>query len=288
MENKTSVAILMATYNGAQYLRAQIDSILLQSCKDWTLYVHDDGSKDDTLKIVKEYSEKYDKQIVLLDYPSQGGACQNFLSMLAHVNSPYYMFSDQDDVWHKNKIETELSIMRAAEKMYGAIPLMVYCDLQIVDKNLNILAPSFWKISEIYPEYLNTFEHCAVFPSVTGCTMMINKKALQKVDLSPKYAIMHDAWVALTVFKHGRGLAIHKSLIDYRQHGNNAVGVLYSTQVNFCYRIKNMKSMFIKNLRQWRMARALGFGSLVMYYKGKMQYKWYCRLRRKQISSDVK
>lgn len=287
MENKTSVAILMATYNGAQYLRAQIDSILLQSCKDWTLYVHDDGSKDDTLKIVKEYAEKYDKQIVLLDYPAQGGACQNFLSMLAHVDSPYYMFSDQDDVWHEDKIEKELDIMRVAEQMCGTIPLMVYCDLQIVDKDLNIKAPSFWKISEIYPEYLNTFDHCAVFPSVTGCTMMINKNARKQVDLSPSCAIMHDAWVALTVFKYGRGFAIHKALIDYRQHGNNTLGVLYASQVNLCYRIKNMKSMFMKNLRQWRMAQALGFGSLVKYYKGKMQYKLYCKSRRKQILSDV-
>ena len=53
IENKTSIAILMATYNGEKYLREQIDSILCQTNKDWTLYIQDDGSQDTTLEIIE-------------------------------------------------------------------------------------------------------------------------------------------------------------------------------------------------------------------------------------------
>ena len=53
------IALLLATYNSGKYLREQLDSLFLQTYKDWTLYVHDDGSIDDTLDIVKEYSDKY-------------------------------------------------------------------------------------------------------------------------------------------------------------------------------------------------------------------------------------
>lgn len=102
-----TIAILMATYNGEKYLGEQIESILAQTYKDWHLYIHDDGSKDNTVTILKEFVAKHSQQITLLEYSSQGGACRNFLSMLERVDAPYYMFSDQDDVWLNEKIEIE-------------------------------------------------------------------------------------------------------------------------------------------------------------------------------------
>ena len=99
-----SIAILMATYNGETYLKEQIDSLLAQTCQDWHLYVHDDGSKDGTVAIVKGYAEQYPEKVTLLDYPPQGGPCKNFLSMMEKVEAPYYMFCDQDDVWMPEKL----------------------------------------------------------------------------------------------------------------------------------------------------------------------------------------
>ena len=101
------IAILMATYNGEKYLGEQIDSILAQSYQDWHLYIHDDGSRDNTAAILRQYATDYSEKITILDYPSQGGACRNFLSMLEKVDAPYYMFSDQDDIWLHEKIEIE-------------------------------------------------------------------------------------------------------------------------------------------------------------------------------------
>ena len=92
------IAILMATYNGAKYLREQIDSILSQTSNLWHLYIHDDGSKDGTMEILNDYTTRYPETVSVLDYPSRGGALQNFMSLLEKVEADYYMFSDQDDV----------------------------------------------------------------------------------------------------------------------------------------------------------------------------------------------
>ena len=53
------IAILLATYNGEQYLQEQLDSLLSQTCQDWVTYIHDDGSTDQTMKVIEEYTTKY-------------------------------------------------------------------------------------------------------------------------------------------------------------------------------------------------------------------------------------
>ena len=74
MHSTDKIAILMATYNGEKYICQQIDSILSQTCKDWELYIHDDGSTDNTIAAVESYVEKYQDKIHLIDGKSTGGA----------------------------------------------------------------------------------------------------------------------------------------------------------------------------------------------------------------------
>ena len=90
----------MATYNGKKFLGEQIDSILSQSSRLWHLYIHDDGSTDGTVELLNDYANKYPEQITIMNYPSQGGALQNFTSLLEQVEADHYMFSDPDDVWN--------------------------------------------------------------------------------------------------------------------------------------------------------------------------------------------
>ena len=129
--NKASIAILMATYNGENYLREQIDSILCQTNQDWTLYVQDDGSKDATLDIIKSYD---DERIVLVDVGlTRQGACMNFMSLLNMVESEYYMFCDQDDVWFVDKVEKSLGRMKKEEMYYGKDkPILVFSDASVI------------------------------------------------------------------------------------------------------------------------------------------------------------
>lgn len=85
------IAILLATYNGEKYLREQLDSLYQQTFTNWNIYIHDDGSTDHTSDILNEFAEKHDN-FIILDYPSQHGAKDNFLSMLQAVDADYYFF----------------------------------------------------------------------------------------------------------------------------------------------------------------------------------------------------
>ena len=266
MENYR-IAILMATYNGEKYLKEQIDSIISQTCQDWHLYIHDDGSKDSTIAIIKDYICQYPDSITLLDYPPQGGACWNFLSMLEKVEAPYYMFCDQDDVWNPNKTEISIQVMKELEMQYPDKPIIVHSDARIVDSQLNLVHPSHRAYSHIYPEKVTSFNQC-VINVAPGCCMLFNAKAKETALARPwTAAIMHDAWVIVCTYAaNGIVHAIPTALMDYRNHGNNTVGAIEGSQFTIYYRIRHFKEMIHKNIQQYRMLRSAGYGSIFTYY----------------------
>jgi len=103
-----TVAILMCTYNGGKFLKAQIESIQNQTFKKWALYISDDGSKDKTIEIIHSFKKTLGKKLILLKGP-QKGYVENFIFITKHVSAHYYFWSDQDDVWRPKKIEIALS-----------------------------------------------------------------------------------------------------------------------------------------------------------------------------------
>ena len=139
MHSTDKIAILMATYNGEKYICQQIDSILSQTCTDWELYIHDDGSTDNTIAAVESYVGKYPDKIHLIDGKSTGGAKYNFFYLFSQVEAPYYMTCDQDDVWLDKKIELTYDKMLAIEDK-ADIPCLVYTELRVVDGELNTIA----------------------------------------------------------------------------------------------------------------------------------------------------
>ena len=152
MEN-SKIDILLATYNGEEYLEAQLDSILNQTYSDFRLLISDDCSSDNTQKILKEY-EKKDNRIQLFFQEKNLGVMKNFEFLLKNVKNDYYMFSDQDDIWKQEKIEKSL------KKLLETNSDLVYTDLEVVDENLNVTYPSYWKLKGIYNKIkkYNNFE----------------------------------------------------------------------------------------------------------------------------------
>ena len=269
------IAILLATYNGATYLREQIDSILNQDMNGWHLYVHDDGSTDGTMDILKEYHTRYPDIITTLDYPSQGGAMKNFLSMLQHVDAEYYMFSDQDDVWHTDKVSVTFKAMQEAENGNTNVPVVIHTDLNVVDKQLNRIHPSFFEMSGIHPERIKCLDD-NVRVLATGCTMMINnaaKKAAFMFDVS--YATMHDAWIVATTFAaDGKVIALSTATIDYRQHGDNTLGAPVKGQYSMKYHLTHLAETVSKNYAHYRMLLAVGYkGNIFSYINKKISIK---------------
>lgn len=223
--NKPTVDILMATYNGEQYVGKQIESIQRQSFQNWRLLVSDDCSTDNTLDVVKSYSDADPRIQVVSSDVRHGGAKENFFFLLHAVSSQYVMFCDQDDSWLPNKVEFELNKMRELEAGSADQALMVFTDMKVVDSHLQTISESFERYSDIDPSRTK-FSNVLAQSVGAGCTMLINKKAVdyalsvQKLD----QIIMHDWWITLICSAFGKIAYIDKATSLYRQHGKNEVG----------------------------------------------------------------
>ncbi len=218
------VDILMATYNGEKYIKEQLQTILDQSCKECKLIIHDDGSTDNTVKLIKEVMERYPERIQYIeDGVRTGGAKNNFFHLLKFSTAKYIMFADQDDVWQQNKVENALNCIKKYEKQLGEIPLMGYSDLVVVDEKLQVINKSFFDMQALSGER-NAFNNILVQNIVTGCTVIFNRELLVLCKEMPKEAIMHDWWMALIAAGCGKLFLMKNRDILYRQHGNNTEG----------------------------------------------------------------
>ena len=219
------VQILMAVYNGEQYLREQIESIRNQTYGHWELLVSDDCSSDGSLAILREY-EAMDQRIhVVLDGERYGGAKRHFMALIRLATADYVMTCDQDDVWDEDKVELTLVAMRNYEQIRVGKPLLVCTDLRVVDQNLAQLSPSFLSYSGMDASKL-TMGYFLASCVVTGCTMMLNAPALElcQETVNEDALIMHDWWASLVVAAFGEVIHLDRATISYRQHGDNSVG----------------------------------------------------------------
>lgn len=269
--NKTcDIAILLSTFNGAQFLRELLDSIIQQTYTEWQLFVHDDGSNDNTLDILQEYQQR-DARIHVLTYPSTGSACANFMSLLHAVEAPYYMFCDQDDVWLANKIEIEFNRMQTLEQKHSNSPIIVHTDLCVVDRNLNTINPSFWDMEHIHPQSFLTWLDYANGNLTTGCTMLLNEHAKQVTLPLSSYTLMHDAWITLCVAaQSGIIESMHIAPILYRQHDANTLGAHDASVYTLRYRIHNFKQMLTANVAHFNQMNAIRPISVWQYIKHKI------------------
>ena len=259
-----SVNVILCSRNGEKYLRAQIESILKQTEPSVRLLLSDDASTDGTQEIEKEYAEQYpDRVRVRFRTTPSGGAARHFFLALQHYageagketgDGQYYMFADQDDIWHPDKVEKTLAAMKEAEaacvqeagspaddaaKAEGKVseppcpvPVLVHCDMRVVDEEGQEIAPSYVKYQQMSPERCG-LNQLLVQNNVTGGALMMNE-ALVKLILSrpvPRRAVMHDHWIALAAAAFGKIVFLDEALYDYRQHGTNVLGAAKGSRV---------------------------------------------------------
>lgn len=229
------IAICLATYNGEPYIQQQLDSILTQTYQNWLLFIRDDCSSDNTATILQSYADQYPEQIIIIPNSSEksSGSKNNFASILNWVNEhyhfPYYMFSDQDDVWLETKIEDSLKTLQKTEKQLStSTPILLHTDLQVVDQDLNSLGESFFQYRALNPDVID-LPHLLVQNNVTGCTMMWNQALNQLLNLENNQIAMHDWWITLAAACFGTIVCLKKPTILYRQHRKNVIG---ATKVN--------------------------------------------------------
>jgi len=238
MNTKKNTAVLLATYNGSKYIEEFLLSLENQIYKNFDLICIDDLSTDETLNIIKGFEDKLN--IIYIENKIKLGAAGAFFTLLEKSEDfyDYYLFADQDDVWDKEKIYRSVI---ALEKMATNKPNLYAHRLELVDESLSHL--SYAKI----PKYIS-FENALVQNIFPGCTMAFNKKAKKLVagkTPNSKY-IMHDWWLYVLVSAIGNVTYDRQSLIKYRQHDSNTVGMAS----NFFSEYKIRLDRFFKDNKQ--------------------------------------
>lgn len=231
-ERKSTVAILLATYNGERYLPEQLESIARQTYSDWHLFVSDDGSTDATMDVVDRFSGEHPGKVTVVPRGEKAnGACGNFLHLIAACPSdyPYIAFCDQDDVWLEEKLAVSVSTINELESQFSG-PCLVFCDAEVSDSDLNMLAPSFFAFTGVDSSRTKLPELLVQNP-ISGAGVVMNETLLAKIQESASHftseqIAMHDQWVGLIAACFGNIAPINEPLYQYRQHGENAMGAI--------------------------------------------------------------
>ena len=291
------VCILMASYNGAAYIGAQIDSVLQQTFRDFVLYIQDDGSDDGTWAIIQDYARKQPERIVAERNPANSGSAKhNFFQMMLAHREDFVMLCDQDDVWLPDKVEKTLAAMQKAQAQYGEdVPILVHTDLTVVDGDLRVLDPSYrhtvngnWRRTALHYELAQN--------TVTGCTAMYNRPLGDLIRREPDFCVMHDWWLALTASAFGKIVPLEEATMLYRQHGGNEMGAKFAHSPQYLLRRLFALGEYRNQLQEsYRQAerfcaefedrlslaqRQLTAGYAALANKGWLQRRWFqCRNR---------
>jgi glycosyltransferase involved in cell wall biosynthesis len=237
------LAILLGTFNGQRFLSEQLDSFAAQTYGNWVLWVSDDGSTDDTLRILEAYRARWPEgKLRSLDGPQRDYAA-NFLSLVchAHVESDYYAWSDQDDIWEADKLERATDWLA---QQPASMPALYCSRTQLVDAQNRPIgySPLFARP----PGFAN-----ALVQNVGGGnTMVFNRAAralIQEAGDSIE-AVSHDWWAYLLASACG-GTVFYDPYpaMRYRQHGTNLIGANASLRA----RLSRLGQLLRGRYRSW-------------------------------------
>lgn len=200
------ISVCMATYNGAKYIKEQVDSILHQLGATDELVISDDGSTDETLNLLRSYR---DDRIKIFTNNNRKGVVGNFENALKQSQGDYLFLSDQDDLWLDGKVEICVEALQKAD--------LVMHDAIVVDALGSQINNSFYSLRGSKKGYWNNL----IKNSFLGCCLAFRKEVLSYTLPIPKVA-MHDIWIGLMVSRKGQVTLIDTPLLKYRRHGQNA------------------------------------------------------------------
>ncbi|MES2942524.1 MAG: glycosyltransferase family 2 protein [Pseudomonadota bacterium] len=219
--SKTSprVAILLCTFHGQHYLADQLESFAAQTYPNWVVYASDDASTDSTHSVLGAYQGRWNDRLAICAGPSEGFA-SNFLSLTCRssVQSDYYAYSDQDDIWEPEKLERAVSWLNGIE---AGVPALYCSRTQIVDAENGHIGYS--PLFKRRPSFAN-----ALMQNIGGGNTMVFNDAARKLLCKAGHDVdiaTHDWWAYLVVT--GCGGQVHydsSPTLRYRQHGSNLVG----------------------------------------------------------------
>lgn len=226
-------SVVLCTYNGARYLREQIESILRQTRAVDEIIVSDDGSSDDTLLIAEQTLSGGSVRYRIVQNQGEHGVAGNFLNGLRLASGDYIFTCDQDDIWLENKVEIFAAQAEQSKKM------LYFSDGLLVDGAGVSLHTRLWETLGFscdtdLPTSEQIFARLLRNPLVTGAAMMVSKELVAMTEEIP-CGWIHDEWLAITAASVGSILPIPQVTFHYRQHGKNVLG---ATKYSFLQKVK--------------------------------------------------
>ncbi|TZF86016.1 glycosyltransferase family 2 protein (plasmid) [Pedobacter sp. BS3] len=215
-----TISIALCTYNGSQYLREQLNSIIEQTYNPVELICVDDCSGDSTKEILESYSNQY--PWIKIFYNTQNlGYTKNFEKAISLCQGDLIALCDQDDVWDKNKLHQMVQFI--------GDHLLIYHDSELIDEAGISIGKSvsdiknFYRGADIRPFLL---ENC-----VSGHTILM-KKQLAKMAMPFPEVIAHDWWLAFQACNNGTIDFLTNKLVKYRQHAQTSTNILNTRKTN--------------------------------------------------------
>jgi glycosyltransferase involved in cell wall biosynthesis len=208
----TSVAVVVATYNGATYLLAQLESIALQTHKPAQIIIVDDASSDDTLRIANNFATEH-PNVLVVQNETRLGYIKNFEKGMLLATASYVALSDQDDIWVPHKLETLLANIGGQ--------MLAYSDSELIDSEGQLLNQ---KMSTIKNQLAyHTPIMYAIGAWAPGHAMLFKKELIEKATPFPTL-VTHDFWLGFVATCYGTVVYVNEPLVHYRQHAQNAIG----------------------------------------------------------------
>lgn len=221
------ISVALCTYNGEKFIEEQLKSILEQTVPITEIVIFDDGSSDTTVSKIGLVDQNNPGIIRLFQNKANVGFCKNFEKALTECNGDYIFFSDQDDVWHRDKVGKIISYLTETGK-YG-----VFTNADLIDRDGNsigttlfdtFLVNNFLSSTHDYPELFAML--CFNENFVTGATLAIKKEGKNIVlPFRTSESIYHDHYIALKLSAIGKLGYMNDCLISYRIHPGQQTGM---------------------------------------------------------------
>lgn len=215
-----AISVCIPTFNGAPYIGAQLESILVSPLITEVI-VSDDGSTDNTVEIIRSFN---DLRIKLIQGP-RAGLVSNYELLLSLASGEYIFLADQDDVWFPSKIEVMLAHLHDVD--------LVVCDCIVVDGQLNVLHPSFFILLNSGSGLVRNL----LRNRYLGCCIALRRRLLKHALPFPPHLPVHDWWLGLTAEIFGDVAFINQPLMMYRRHGGNVSPATERSRVAWIKRI---------------------------------------------------
>jgi glycosyltransferase involved in cell wall biosynthesis len=225
----TAISVAMCTFNGARYLREQLESLAAQTLPPAELVVCDDGSSDETWRILESFRREAKFEVRLAANKERLGAARNFEQAIRLSSGDIIFLADQDDIWRPRKIEI---VVDTLERHSGAS--YAFSDAEVIDERGDSVGAGLWEMKSYPGQRLETLfaagqvELLLRQNIVTGCAMAF-RADFKNLILPIPDTWIHDYWIALLGSLFGCGVPIPERLLRYRKHASQQVGVGWPT-----------------------------------------------------------